>query len=53
MQQSVRNVFAKYKVDPLRRIRTGARHMVTIQKRFPSNLLEILDVKQIYSRAKK
>ena len=79
MQQFVRNVCAKFKVDRLSRFRTGARHVLTTQKRFPSEipqtmktatsnssqthfltklssvkfLLEIFDVKQIYSRTKK
>ena len=34
VQQSVRNVYAKFKVDRLSRFRTGARHVVTTQKRF-------------------
>ena len=32
MQQSVRNVYAKCKVDPLSRFRTGARQVFTTQK---------------------
>ena len=35
MQQSVRNVCAKFKADRLRRFPTGARHVLTTQKRFP------------------
>ena len=38
MQQSVRNVCAKFKVDHLSRFRTGARHVVTTKKRFPSKI---------------
>ena len=37
-QQSVRNVCAKYKDDRLSRFRTGARHVFTTQKRFPSEI---------------
>ena len=64
MQQSIRNVCAKFKVDPLRRFRTGARQMFTTQKLFPSKTFpkkvfpsqmsfEIFDVKQVVTRAKK
>ena len=38
VQQSVRNVCAKFKVDRLSRFRTGARHVLTTQKRFPSEI---------------
>ena len=38
MQQSVGNVCAKFKVDPLSRFRTGARHVLTTQKRFPTEM---------------
>ena len=34
MQQSVKNVCAKFKVDPLSRFRTGARQVFTTQKLF-------------------
>ena len=35
VQQSVRNVCAKFKIDRLSRFRTGARHVLTTQKCFP------------------
>ena len=35
MQQSVRNVSAKFKVDCLSRFRTGARQVFTTKKPFP------------------
>ena len=38
MQQSGRNVCAKFKVDPLSRFRTGAREVFTTQKLFPSDI---------------
>ena len=38
MQQSVRNVCAKFKVDPLSRFRTRARQVFTTQKLFPSEI---------------
>ena len=38
MQQSVRNVCAKFGVDPLNRFRTGARQVFTTQKFFPSEI---------------
>ena len=38
MQQSVRNVCAKFKVDRLSRFRTGARQVFTTQKPFPSEI---------------
>ena len=38
VQQSVRNVCAKFKVDPLSRFRTGARQVFTTQKLFPSEI---------------
>ena len=38
MQQSVRNVCAKFIIDLLSRFRTGARHVLTTQKRFPSEI---------------
>ena len=38
VQQSVRNVCAKFKIDRLSRFRTGARHVLTTQKRFPSEI---------------
>ena len=38
MQQSVRNVFAKFKVDRLSRVCTGARQGFTTWKPFPSEI---------------
>ena len=38
VQQSVRNVCAKFKVDRLSRFRTGARRLFTTQKLFPSEI---------------
>ena len=38
VQQSVRNVCAKFKVDCLSRFRTGARQVFTTQKTFPSEI---------------
>ena len=38
MQQSVRNVCSKFKVDSLNRFRTGARQVFTTQKLFPSQI---------------
>ena len=38
MQQSFRNVYAKFKVDPSSRFCTGARQVFTIQKPFPSEI---------------
>ena len=38
MQQSVRNVCAKFKVDRLSRFRTGARQVFDTQKLFPSKI---------------
>ena len=38
VQQSVRNVCAKFKVNRLRRFLTGTRHVLTTQKRFPSEI---------------
>ena len=38
VQQSVRNVYAKRKVDRLRRFSTGACHLLTTQKRFPGEI---------------
>ena len=38
MQQSVRNVCAKFKVDPLSRFRTGARQVFTTHKLFSSEI---------------
>ena len=38
VQQSVRNVCAKFKVDPLTRFYTGARQVFTTQKLFPSEI---------------
>ena len=35
VQQSVRNVCEKFKIDRLSRFRTGARHVLTTQKCFP------------------
>ena len=35
MQQSVKNVCAKFRVDILSSFRTGARHVLTTQKCFP------------------
>ena len=79
MQQSVRNLCAKFEVDSLSRFCTGARQVFTTEKLFPSEIsltmkiattlslntfsdqiiticqisFEILDVKQIDTRAKK
>ena len=39
VQQSVRNVCAKFKVDSLRRFCTGAHPVFTTQKIFPSEIL--------------
>ena len=36
MQQSIRNMCLKFKVDCLRRFRTRARQVLTTQKPFPS-----------------
>ena len=38
VQQSVRNVYAKFKVDRLSRFRTAARYVFTTQKRFTSEI---------------
>ena len=38
VQQSVRNMCAKFKVDRLSRFCTAARHVLTKQKRFPSEI---------------
>ena len=38
VQKSVRNVCAKFKVDPLSRFRTGVRQMFTTQKLFHSEI---------------
>ena len=38
LQQSVRNVRGKFKVDRLSRFRTGARHVLTNKKRSPSEI---------------
>ena len=38
VQQSVRNVCAKFKVDPLSGFCTGARQMFTTQKLFPREI---------------
>ena len=38
MQQSVRNVCEKFIVDCLSRFRTGARHVLTTQKRLSSEI---------------
>ena len=38
MQQSLRNVCPKFKVDNLSRFRTGARQVFTTQKPFPSEI---------------
>ena len=38
VQQSARNVCVKFKVDRLSRFRTGACHVPTTQKRFPSEI---------------
>ena len=38
MQQSVRNVCVKFKVDRVNRFRTGARQVLTTQKLFPSKI---------------
>ena len=38
MQQSVGNMCAKFKVDPLSRFRTGSRQVFTTQKHFPSGI---------------
>ena len=39
LQQSVRNVHAKFEVDPLSRFRAGARQVFTTQKLFPGKIL--------------
>ena len=38
VQQSVRNVCVKFKVDQVNRFRTGARQVLTTQKLFPSKI---------------
>ena len=38
VQEFVRNVCAKFKVDHLRHFPTGARHVLTTQQRFPSEI---------------
>ena len=38
MQYSLRNMCAKFKVDPLSRFRTGACQVFTTQKLFPSEI---------------
>ena len=38
MQQSLRNVHAKFTIDPLDRLLTGARQVFTTQKLFPSEI---------------
>ena len=38
VQQPLRDVCAKFKVDRLSRFCTGARYVLTIQKRFPSEI---------------
>ena len=38
VQKAIRNVCAKFKVDPLSRFRTGARQVFTTQKLFPSEI---------------
>ena len=38
VQKSVRNVSAKFKVDPFGRFCTGAREVFTTQKLFPSEI---------------
>ena len=38
VQQSVRNMCAKFKVDRLSCFCTAARHVLTTQKRFPSEI---------------
>ena len=38
MQQTIRNVCAKFKVDPLSRFHTGARQVFITQKLFPSEI---------------
>ena len=38
VQWFVRNVCAKFKVDSLSRFCTGARHVLTTQKSFPSEI---------------
>ena len=40
MQQSVRNVCAKFKIDPLSRFCTGARQVFTTQKLFSSETMK-------------
>ena len=39
VQKAIRNVCAKFKVDPLSRFRTGARQVFTTQKPFPGEYL--------------
>ena len=38
MQQSVKNMCTKFKVDRLSRFRTGTRKVFAIQKSFPSEI---------------
>ena len=38
VQQSIRNVCAKFKVDRLSRLHTGARQLFTTQELFPSEI---------------
>ena len=38
MQQSVRNVRAKFNVDPISRFRPGARQVFSTQELFPSEI---------------
>ena len=38
LQQSVRNVHAKFEVDPLSRFPAGARQVFTTQKLFPREI---------------
>ena len=38
VQESVRNVCARFKVDRFSCFRIGARHVLTTQKRFPSEI---------------
>ena len=44
LQQSVRNVHAKFEVDPLSRFRAGARQVFTTQKLFPRTIPLIMKI---------
>ena len=46
VQQSLRNVWSKFEVDPLSRFRTGARQLFTTRKLFPSEIPQTMNNKQ-------